>query len=238
MLPFGIETLRAEVVACRRCPRLAEYLDRARPAYPSYWCRPVPGMGDPEARLYILGLAPAFHGGNRHGRVFTGDSSGSWVWRALYELGLASAPDSPDAGAPLEARGVYVSNSVRCAPPGNRPTTAEFAACRDFLRRELELLPRVRVVLALGHLAHDSYVRLQERRPAAAPFSHGAVHRLASGPPVLVDSYHPSRQNTQTGRLTWEMWSGVLRQAWTTAGVEAESCRAETGSSVGSPSAG
>lgn len=204
--------LAAEIHACSLCPRLAEYLAGSRRDFPEYWSRPVSGFGDPEARLFILGLAPAFHGGNRHGRVFTGDQSGTWLWGALHELGACSAPNSHSGDQPMSARGVYVSNAVRCAPPGNRPTTEEFTACRDFLRRELELLPRVRVVLALGKLAHDTYLKLRGVKLSAYPFQHGAVHELPDGP-VLVDSYHPSRQNTNTGVLTWEMWTEVIQEA-------------------------
>jgi uracil-DNA glycosylase len=214
MLPFGLAALREEVVACRQCPRLAGYLADCRVSHPDYWARPVPGFGDPEAHLLVVGLAPAFHGGNRHGRVFTGDSSGAWLWRALHELGLASAPDSPNAQAPLTARGVYVTNAVRCVPPGNRPDPGEVAACSAYLKRELELLREVRVVLALGKIAHDACVRTFAGGPLSArPFAHGAVHELPGRPAWLVDTYHPSRQNTNTGVLTWEMWVRALRDA-------------------------
>ena len=205
--------LAADISACDRCPRLAEYLDGSRRDHPDYWSRPVPGFGDPQARLYILGLAPGFHGANRHGRVFTGDDSGRWLWGALHALGAGSHPNPASGAEPLELRGVYVSNAVRCAPPGNRPTGAEFDTCRDFLRRELALLPNVTVVLALGKLAHDSYLKLRGEKLSAYPFAHGAVHQLSGGPPLLADSYHPSRQNTQTGVLKWDIWLGVIRDA-------------------------
>lgn len=204
--------LAEEIHACSRCPRLAEYLAGSRASHPAYWSRPVSGFGDPDARLLILGLAPAFHGGNQHGRVFTGDSSGSWLWSALHELGVASADNSLHREQPLEARGVWVSNAVRCAPPANRPTPEEFAACREFLLRELELLPNVRTVLALGKLAHDSFLKLRGLRLSAYPFAHGAVHALPDGY-TLVDTYHPSRQNTNTGVLTREMWVNAIREA-------------------------
>jgi uracil-DNA glycosylase family 4 len=221
MLPFGLAALREEVVACRQCPRLAEYLAECRRCHPEYWARPVPGFGDPQARLLVVGLAPALHGGNRHGRVFTGDSSGAWLWRALHELGLASAPDSPDAQSPLAAYGVYVTNAVRCVPPGNRPAPAEIAACSAFLKRELELLPEVRVILALGRIAHDACVRILAGGPLSAhPFAHGAAHELAGRPEWLVDTYHPSRQNTNTRVLTWEMWAGVIARAAEHADIE------------------
>lgn len=219
MLPVGLDRLREEVVNCARCPRLAGYLAECRGRFPDYWARPVPSLGEADARLLILGLAPAFHGGNRHGRVFTGDQSGSWLWRALHELGAASAPNSPDARTPLTAPGIYVTNAVRCVPPGNRPTPEEIRTCQGFLRRELALLPNLRVVLALGKIAHTTYVRLRGEGPVSrTPFAHGAVHRFAGSPEVLVDSYHPSRQNTNTGVLTWEMWVGVIGTALEHAG--------------------
>jgi uracil-DNA glycosylase len=208
----SVQLLAEEIHGCDRCPRLVEYREKSRREQPEYWSRPVAGFGDPEARLLILGLAPAFHGGNRHGRVFTGDESGRWLWGALHELGAASEVNSVSRGQPLEVRGVYISNAVRCAPPQNKPTLEEFDLCRDFLRRELELLPSVRAVLALGKLAHDSYLKLHGERLSAWPFRHGAVHQLATGP-VLIDSYHPSRQNTNTGVLKWEMWIDVISAA-------------------------
>jgi uracil-DNA glycosylase family 4 len=208
-----LRLLHEEIHGCRRCPRLAAFLDESRRARPEYWSRPVSGYGDPEARLLILGLAPAFHGGNRHGRVFTGDQSGSWLWGALHALGVCSEPNSLSRDQPLTLTGVYVSNAVRCVPPQNRPEREETDTCRDFLRRELELLPEVRVVLALGKIAHDSYLKLRGEKLSAWPFRHGACHRLGGTPAVLVDSYHPSRQNTNTGVLTREMWLGAIQEA-------------------------
>jgi uracil-DNA glycosylase len=207
--------LGTEIHACTRCERIAEYLASSRRSHPAYWSRPVSGFGDPEAPLFILGLAPGFHGANQHGRVFTGDDSGRWLWGALHEAGVCSVPNCTRGDQPVELRGVYISNAVRCVPPGNRPTTAELAVCRDFLRRELDLMPQVTVVLALGRLAHETYLKLRGERLAAHPFAHGAVHQLPGAPEVLMDSYHPSRQNTNTGVLTWEMWTGVIRQALT-----------------------
>jgi uracil-DNA glycosylase family 4 len=209
----ALRLLGEEIHTCDRCPRLAEYLAGSRRDFPEYWSRPVSGFGDPEARLFVLGLAPAFHGANQHGRVFTGDGSGRWLWGALHELGAASAPDSVSRHQPLEARGVWVSNAVRCAPPGNRPTPEEFAACRSHLERELMLFPQLRVVLALGKLAHDTYLKLRGERLSRYPFAHGAVHQLGSIGPVLVDTYHPSRQNTNTGKLTARMMNDVFTRA-------------------------
>lgn len=210
MLP--LEQLSAEIHACRRCERLSDYLDESRRKFPDYWSRPVSGFGDPGAPLFLLGLAPGLHGANRHGRVFTGDDSGRWLWGALHELGVCSVPNITRGDPEATLTGVYVSNAVRCVPPQNRPTTEELNVCRDFLRRELALMPQVRVVLALGKLAHDTYLKLRGERLSAYPFRHGAVHPLESGGPILCDSYHPSRQNTNTGVLTWEMWTSVLRQ--------------------------
>jgi uracil-DNA glycosylase family 4 len=213
MAPDSLSRLAAEVVACAVCPRLAAYLAAARETHPGYWCRPVPGVGDPRARLLVVGLAPGFHGANRTGRPFCTDSSGLWLWRALHETRVLPSPEPPVSGSDLPR--VYVTNAVRCAPPANRPTAAEFAACRPFMNREFALLPEVRVLLALGRHAHDACDRLRRAAgsSSAAPFAHGAVHHGAPPAPVLVDSYHPSRQNTQTGRLTWPMFVGVVRMA-------------------------
>jgi uracil-DNA glycosylase family 4 len=212
-LPHPLQLLAQEVHSCRRCPRLADFLASSRQTHPAYWSRPVSGFGDPGARVFILGLAPGFHGANQHGRVFTGDDSGRWLWGALHELGVCSVPNCTRGDQPVELSGVWISNAVRCVPPQNRPTTEELTVCRDFLARELELFPQVQVVLALGKLAHDSYLKLRGANLSASPFAHGAVHRLAGDGPLLVDSYHPSRQNTNTGVLKWEMWTSVLRDA-------------------------
>ena len=208
-----LQILADEVHGCTRCPRLAEFLAGSRERNPEYWSRPVSGFGDPTARLFILGLAPGYHGANQHGRVFTGDDSGRWLWGALYELGVCSVPNCTRGDQPVELTGVWISNAVRCVPPQNRPTTEELTVCREFLRRELELFPQAKVVLALGKLAHDSYLKLRGVKLSAYPFAHGAIHRLEGGGPLLLDSYHPSRQNTNTGVLTWEMWLGALQQA-------------------------
>lgn len=215
----ALTILHAEIHDCRRCERLAAYLAESRERNPEYWSRPVSGYGDPEARLFILGLAPAYHGGNQHGRVFTGDESGRWLWGALHQLGACVEPNSVNRHYPLTVRGVFVGNAVRCAPPQNRPTGTEFDACRDHLRRELELLPNVAVVLALGKLAHDTYLKLRGQKLSAFPFRHGAVHELPEAP-LLVDSYHPSRQNTNTGVLTWGMWTTAIRLAMQQAGLD------------------
>jgi uracil-DNA glycosylase family 4 len=209
----ALRLLEEEIHGCVACPRLRDYLADSRAAHPDYWSRPVAGFGDPEARLFILGLAPGFHGANRHGRVFTGDDSGRWLWDALHRAGAASQPDSRGPGDGMELHGVWISNAVRCVPPQNRPLREELDACRDFLRRELAAFPRAGVVLALGRLAHESYLKLRSARLSAFPFSHGAEHRLPGTAALLVDSFHPSRQNTNTGVLTRAMWHQVIERA-------------------------
>ena len=181
-----------------------------------YWGRPVPSFGDPKARLLIIGLAPAAHGANRTGRVFTGDRSGDLLYRVLHKTGFASQPHSVSRDDGLALRDVYISASVRCAPPGNKPSREEIAACRSFLARELELLTRLRVVVALGKIAFDNYLDIRKAqgaiaRRAAFPFGHNRLHTIAGG--VLISSYHPSQQNTSTGKLTEAMLTDVFRRA-------------------------
>jgi uracil-DNA glycosylase family 4 len=211
----SLKLLERDIVGCEQCARLRTYCQEVarvkRRMYrdEEYWGRPVPGFGDPSARLFILGLAPAAHGANRTGRVFTGDSSGDWLYRALHATGFANQPGSTHRLDGLRLQGAWVSASARCAPPDNKPLPAEFDACRPFLRRELQLLKEVRVVLVLGRLAFDNYVRVAAVR--AGPFSHGA--EFECGGRTLLCSYHPSRQNTQTGRLTAPMWLSVFERA-------------------------
>jgi uracil-DNA glycosylase family 4 len=215
--------LRREIIDCTACPRLVAHRERVarekRRQYrgDDYWGRPLPGFGDIQARLLIVGLAPAAHGGNRTGRMFTGDSSGDWLARALHGEGFASQPTSTHRTDGLTLRDAFITAAVRCAPPDNKPTPGEFAACRAFLLRELALLRRVRVVVALGKLAFDAYLvarsemGLEAVRPRPA-FAHGAAYALPDGV-TFIASYHPSRQNTQTGRLTRLMLSTVFRSA-------------------------
>ena len=182
-----------------------------------YWGLPVPGFGDPAARLLIVGLAPAAHGANRTGRMFTGDSSGNWLYSALYEFGFASQPTAVSRDDGLRLRDCYVTAAARCAPPGNRPTREELERCRPWLARELELLTRVRVVIALGRIGREAWLRASgwwDRLPARErpAFGHGAVSTLPDGT-VFIASYHPSRQNTNTGRLTRAMWYRVFGEA-------------------------
>ena len=213
----ALERLSAEIVACRACPRLVAWRERvaaekrASFAAEEYWGRPVPGFGDPDAALLVVGLAPAAHGGNRTGRVFTGDRSGDWVFRALHRGGWANQPTSVHAGDGLRLTGAYVAAVVRCAPPDNKPTTVERDTCIDYLRREMAVLPSVRVVVALGGFAYDAVARLAGLR-GRPPFGHGVEAELPDGGHVVC-SYHPSQQNTFTRRLTEAMFDDVFRRA-------------------------
>jgi uracil-DNA glycosylase family 4 len=201
---LGPGSIDEQVVGCTRCPRLAAHLESLRDRFPDYWNRPVPSFGDPRARLAILGLAPGLHGANRSGRPFYMDASGEWLYAGLERLGLWNGE---------RLTGAVILNAVKCVPPQNRPRTDEVDRCRSWLEPELEALPQVRVVLALGAIAHRSLLRLWQGRPLSRfPFRHGVLYRLP-GRPVLLSSYHPSRQNTQTGVLTRRMWSAILRRA-------------------------
>lgn len=220
----SLARLEARIVNCEQCPRLRDHCREVarvkRRAYRDrdYWGRPVPGFGDPLARLLVLGLAPGAHGANRTGRVFTGDRSGDWLYRALWQTGFANQPTSRDRDDGLRLDGAWVSSAVRCAPPDNKPLPAEIAACRPFLAREIALLPRVRVVVALGRIAFDSYLALAREAGRGAAlarlqFAHDRQHQPTDGGPVLVSSYHPSQQNTSTGRLTEAMLRAVFERA-------------------------
>ncbi len=221
--PFGVPARLAPVVECRACARLVAWREaqaanvppryRAWVAEHGFWARPVPAFGDRSAWLAIVGRAPAAQGGNRTGRMFTGDRSGDFLYGALYRAGLASRPVSIHRRDGLELRGVVITAPLRCAPPGNRPEPGELANCRPYLRRDLAACRRLRVVLALGRIAHDSVRRLLAetglRMPPGARFGHGESWRLPGGV-WLVDSYHVSQQNTFTGRLTPAMFDDVL----------------------------
>ena len=217
----ALAQLTAEIVACRACPRLVAWRERvarekvARFRDEVYWGRPLPGFGDPEARILLLGLAPAAHGGNRTGRVFTGDASGDFLWPALHEAGLADRPVSRRADDGLTLTDTYIAAAVRCAPPANKPTIEERDTCAPFLARELALLNEVRVIVALGAFGWEAGLRAlavagHETRPKPR-FGHGA--EAAIGQYVLLGSYHPSQQNTFTGRLTPPMFGDVIRRA-------------------------
>ncbi len=218
-----ITDVQRRIITCARCPRLRAYCARVarekKRAFRDqiYWGRPVPGFGDPGARLHVIGLAPAAHGGNRTGRVFTGDSSGDWLYEALHRFGFSSQPGSVARGDGLRLIDCYVSAAARCAPPDNRPTRRELDNCRPYLREEIRLLPRVRVVVVLGRIAFEGWLKAAgwwtllpaRERPC---FGHGEEALLPDGKALLC-SFHPSRQNTNTGRLTRSMWYAVFRRA-------------------------
>ena len=219
-----LQVLTREIVTCRLCPRLVEYRERVakikRRAFLGweYWGKPVPGFGDPKAEMFIIGLAPAAHGGNRTGRVFTGDRSGDFLYRALYDAGFASQPTSVSINDGLALSNVYIAAAVRCAPPDNKPTPDEFRNCRPYLEREFGLLPRPRVVVVLGKVAMDAYLTILKTqgkiaRRSAFAFGHNRAHRTGPDQPVLICSYHPSQQNTSTGKLTAAMLAAVFKRA-------------------------
>lgn len=206
-----LAALGRRIVACRACPRLVRYLNGMRAKWPGHWCRPVPGFGDPDAEVVIVGLAPGRHGANRTARMFTGDASGQWMYRALHETGFASRPVSEGAGDGLRLRNAYITASARCAPPQNKPTSDELARCRVWLSEELPLLRRAKLHVAIGRIGHESVLRVLGRKLADFPFAHGRLHDL--GGVRMLDTYHCSRQNTNTGRLTWDMWLAIFLRA-------------------------
>jgi uracil-DNA glycosylase family 4 len=223
-----LASIERRVVACRRCPRLVAWRETAARNPPRrfqgqpYWGRPLPGFGDPDARILLVGLAPAAHGGNRTGRMFTGDASGDFLFRALFDAGLANQPMSSGPGDGLALSGTFVSAAARCAPPDNRPTPEEFERCRPFLVEELAAIPSLCVVVALGGLAFAQSLRAFEAEGEAIPrprprFGHGAEARIGSR--TLIASYHPSQQNTFTGTLTPAMLRAVFRRAREVAGI-------------------
>src|SRR6478609_11172055 len=194
---------------CRRCPRLAAFLDEVKAVHPSYWCRPVPPLGDLAARLVIVGLAPGMHGANATGRPFTGDFAGILLYETLYAYGYASSPRSQTIDDPLTLTDCRITNSVKCLPPQNKPTPLEMRTCNDYLVADLAALPAGGAVLALGRVAHDAALIALGARRRSHPFTHGARHALGGGA-TLFDSYHCSRYNTNTGRLTAAMFRSVF----------------------------
>ncbi len=216
------DVLNREIVACEKCPRLVQYRERIarekRRAYRewNYWGKPVSGFGDPNARVVLIGLAPGAHGSNRTGRMFTGDASGEFLYAALHRAGLANQPTAQHADDGLQLHDVFITAICRCAPPDNRPSLQEQANCLPYLARELELLKRAQVIVALGRIALEGYVRLLREQGQPAPrvkFAHGAIYVLGNPHSTLICAYHPSQQNTQTGRLTAAMMDEVLRRA-------------------------
>ncbi len=218
----ALERIAAAVVTCAECPRLRSHCDRVarekKRMYrdEEYWGKPVPGFGDPRARLLIVGLAPAAHGANRTGRMFTGDSSGEWLYEALHRFGFASQPQSTNRDDGLRLRDCYITAAARCAPPDNRPERTELDQCRPYLEQELDALTSVEIVTTLGRIAHDGFLKASgwwSQLPARdrPPFQHGRCTTLPNGM-QLLSSYHPSRQNTNTGTLTRRMWHAIFRR--------------------------
>ncbi|MEZ5401335.1 MAG: uracil-DNA glycosylase [Bryobacteraceae bacterium] len=223
-MPSALEILQDEITACELCPRLREHCrnvaETKRRAYRdwTYWGRPVRSFGDPAARVLVIGLAPGAHGANRTGRMFTGDASGDFLYAALHATGFASQPGSTHRGDGLSLRGLYIAASARCAPPDNKPLPEELRRCRPYLEREIDLLGYVRVVVTLGRIAFDTYLAILKDRGAIASrapfvFAHDRVYDTTPGNPKLIASYHPSQQNTSTGRLTAPMLRSVFRRA-------------------------
>jgi uracil-DNA glycosylase len=219
----GLKALEARITTCRRCPRLVEWRERVarekRAAFADeeYWGRPIPGFGDPAAPVYVLGLAPAAHGANRTGRVFTGDRSGDWLFAAMFRTGFANQATSVSADDGLELKGAFIAAAVRCAPPANKPLPSERDNCLPYAAEELGLLTRVRVILCLGAFAWQAACRLHDVRPRPR-FGHGAEFAIDGGP-TLLGCFHPSQQNTFTGTLTEPMTDEVLLRARSLAGL-------------------
>lgn len=218
--PTRLERLDARIVRCRRCPRLVAHREAAgakpprRYAGERYWARPLPGFGDPRARLLLVGLAPAANGGNRTGRMFTGDRSGDWLFDALHHAGFANQPTSINAADGLELIDAYITATIRCAPPANKPLPDEIANCRPYLLEELRLLERLKVVVGLGRIGWEAYLRARKQLGAPPPktkpvFAHGSITELGDGITLLA-TYHPSQQNTFTGKLTRPMLRGIF----------------------------
>ena len=222
-MPDSLSQINRHIIVCRACPRLVKWRQKvarykvARFSNCSYWGKPVPGFGDPDARILIVGLAPAAHGANRTGRMFTGDRSGEWLYSTLYKFGLANLASSESADDGMKLRDCYITAVARCAPPENKPTRVEIENCQEYLLREMEALEKLRVIIALGKIAFDrSLVVIQksglatfQKRPE---FSHNAVFTPAANM-TLIASYHPSQQNTFTGKLTRKMFEGVFETA-------------------------
>jgi len=223
LTPQWLKVLNAEVIACRRCPRLVAYREKVaadkRRAYRDwdYWGKPVPGFGDPDARVLIMGLAPGAHGSNRTGRPFTGDASGNFLYPVLYQTGFASQPAATDRNDGLLLHDLYITAAVRCAPPDNKPIPEELANCGSYLDRELNGLRNVKVIVALGKIGFDAYLKYLQRNAlitsrAVYRFAHGATYAMPNDRTLLA-SYHPSNQNTNTGKLTRAMFVKIFEQA-------------------------
>ena len=208
-----LKSLNHQVITCTKCPRLSQYTrevaDKKVRRFMDwdYWGKPVPGFGDPDARALIIGLAPAAHGANRTGRMFTGDSSGDWLYKALYETGFASKPESYHIDDGMKLKDIYITAIGRCAPPQNKPTIEEIENCSPYLEREIEILRSVKIILCLGGLSFNRFCKLRQLK--GLKFKHLAAYTLDDGR-ILMSSFHPSRQNTNTGKLTWSAWMEVF----------------------------
>jgi len=203
-----------KIIKCKKCKRLSSYIKQVSKKKPKrfsdqkYWARPLPGFGDVNAKVLIVGLAPAAHGGNRTGRMFTGDSSGDWVAKVLYQNGFSTKPTSTHSDDGFSLIGAYITAVLRCAPPQNKPLTSELENCSDYLKNELELLQNVKVIVCLGRIAFFRICKILDIK--GEKFSHG--HSFKSDERIIICSYHPSRQNTQTGRLTWKQWNFIFKK--------------------------
>ena len=215
--------LQQKIIACKKCPRLVRYIGEIKSKFPTYWCRPVPSFGDPNARILLIGLAPGRFGSNRTGRMFTGDASGDFLYPALYRAGLATQPKATLREDGLKLKDCYITAIARCAPPQNKPTPKELSLCSSYVEEELQLLKSLKVVIALGKIAHDYYLKIRFKKAGKSdrqvfklsqfPFRHGAVYQFDTEPKTLIDSYHPSRQNTNTGKLTRSMFDRIFNLA-------------------------
>ena len=220
-MPESLQQLENEIITCRKCPRLVAWREEVaqtkRKAYRElpYWGKPVPGFGDPKARIMVVGLAPGAHGSNRTGRMFTGDASGKFLYPALYRAGLANQPTGDEPGDGLVLKDIFITAICRCVPPKNKPTVAEIKTCLPWMSAEVEQLPKLQGFVALGRIAFDGIRRMYKIQGVELPrmtFGHNTLNHLGDGLPWLLSSYHPSQQNTQTGRLTEEMFDAVWKK--------------------------
>ncbi len=218
-LPGRLSLLQERITKCKKCPRLAKYINEIKEKYPTYWCKPVPSFGDVNAEILIVGLAPGRFGSNRTGRIFTGDSSGDFMYKILHEVGLCNKPTATDLNDGLVLKNCYITAVGRCAPPQNKPTPKELNNCFPYFKEEIKLLKKIKVIVALGKIAFDGYLKwLFLNNPAVLrkkdfKFSHSAIYNSKDLPHILIASYHPSRQNTQTGKLTAKMFLHVFEKA-------------------------
>ena len=215
---MNLSSLQKKITKCKKCPRLIKYINQIKEKHPSYWCKPVPSFGAHNAEILIIGLAPGRFGSNRTGRMFTGDSSGNFMYKVLYEVGLCNKPNATNLNDGLILNNCYITAVARCAPPQNKPTPAELTNCFPYFEDELKLLKNVKVIVALGKVAFDGYLRWLhntsfEMKKKDFKFSHDVTYKSKALPHVLIASYHPSRQNTQTGKLTKDMFKQIFKKA-------------------------